>query len=63
MAKTEVEKLQKVIDNLRKKRREDKKKYNDLISEIIQMKREIISELGSLEIKIRKIMNTGDMRR
>lgn len=63
MVKTEVEKLQKVIDNLRKKRKADKKKYNDLISEIIQMKREIISELGSLEIKIKKIMNTEGMRR
>ena len=60
MAKTEEEKLKTVINNLRKKRINDKKKYNELKSEIIKMRREIISELGSLEIKIKKIMKTSD---
>ena len=60
MAKTEEEKLKTVINNLRKKRINDKKKYKELKSEIIKMRREIISELGSLEIKIKKIMKTSD---
>lgn len=60
MRKTEEEKLRKVVENLRQKRINDKKKYNALKSKIIQMRRQILKETKMLEEEIKDIMYVGD---
>ena len=60
MAKTEEEKLRRQIEYYKKLRKKDEKNYNDLKSEIIKMKREIIRQLNIVLYNVNDIMYVGD---
>ena len=60
--KTELEKVQRKYEVLQEKRKLDKKKYQQLISDITSRKRKILSELNKLEEKIKDIMYIGGLR-
>lgn len=60
MAKTEEEKLRRQIEYYKKLRKKDEKNYNELKSEIIKMKREIIRQLNIVLYNVNDIMYVGD---
>lgn len=60
MAKTEEEKLKRQIEYYKKLRKKDEKNYNELKSEIIKMKKEIIRQLNIVLFNVNDIMYVGD---
>lgn len=60
MAKTEEEKLKRQIEYYKKLRKKDEKNYNELKSEIIKMKKEIIRQLNIVLYNVNDIMYVRD---
>lgn len=50
------------LKTLREKRIKDKEKYNNLKSDIIRRRREILREIDELKDKVKDIMYVGDIK-
>lgn len=50
------------LKTLREKRIRDKEKYNNLKSDIIRRRREILREIDELKDKVKDIMYVGDIK-
>lgn len=61
MKRTE-ETLKGQLIRLRAKRIKDKEKYNNLKSDIIRRRREILREIDELKDKVKDIMYVGDIK-